>query len=84
MTVGINTIEQYESEIKIVRSAYAKADFITGVPKDDRFAEQSGNGNLLYVDDEILNRWRSCAGSNSLRDLSNGHVYTVIKKTLSK
>lgn len=80
MTVGINTIEQYESEIKIVRSAYAKADFITGVPKDDRFAEQSGNGNLLYVDDEILNRWRSCAGSNSLWDLSNGHGHTVMHK----
>ena len=82
--VEINARDIFESEINIARSAYAKADSVTGVPKDNWFAEQSKKGNLLYVDEEKLNRWRSCAGSNSLWDLSNGHVYTVIKKTLSK
>lgn len=80
LPVEINAIGPYESEIIIVRSAYAKADSVTGVPKDDWFAEQSKKGNLLYVDEEKLNRWRSCAGSNSLWDLSNGHRHTVMHK----
>ena len=78
--VEINARDIFESEINIARSAYAKADSVTGVPKDDWFAEQSKKGNLLYVDEEKLNRWRSCAGSNSLWDLSNGHRHTVMHK----
>ena len=35
LTVEINAIDPYESEINIVRSAHAKADSVTGVPKDD-------------------------------------------------
>lgn len=78
--VEINARDIFESEINIARSAYAKADSVTGVPKDDWFAEQSKKGNLLYVDEEKLNRWRSCAGSNSLWDLSNGRRHTVMHK----
>lgn len=84
LPVEINAIGPYESEINIVRSAYAKADSVTGVPKDDWFAEQSRKGNLLYVDGEKLNRWRSYAGSNSLWDLSNGHNTVMHKADLVK
>lgn len=78
--VEINARGVFESEVNIARSAYAKADSVTGAPKDDWFAEQSRKGNLLYVDEEKLNRWRSFAGSNSLWDLSNGHRHTVMHK----
>lgn len=78
--VEINARGVFESEVNIARSAYAKADSVTGAPKDDWFAEQSRKGNLLYVDEEKLNRWRSYAGSNSLWDLSNGHGHTVMRK----
>lgn len=78
--VEINARGVFESEVNTARSAYAKADSVTGAPKDDWFAERSRKGNLLYVDEEKLNRWRSFAGSNSLWDLSNGHKYTVMHK----
>ena len=78
--VEINARGVFESEVNIARSAYAKADSVTGAPKDDWFAEQSRKGNLLYVDEEKLNRWRACAGSNSLWDLSNCHRHTVMHK----
>lgn len=50
--VEINARGVFESEVNIARSAYAKADSVTGAPKDDWFAEQSGKGNLLYVDEK--------------------------------
>ena len=78
--VEINARGVFESEVNTARSAYAKADSVTGAPKDDWFAERSRKGNLLYVDEEKLNRWRSFAGSNSLWDLSNGHRHTVMHK----
>lgn len=74
LPVEINAIDPYESEINIVRSAYAKADSVTGVLKDDWFAEQSGKGNLLYVDKEKLNRWDTSSGPNSHSVLSNGSI----------
>ena len=79
--VEINARGVRDSEINIARSAYAKGDSITGMPKDEWFAEQSKKGNLLYVDEEKLNRWRSFAGSNSLWDLSNGHGRTVMHRS---
>lgn len=72
--VEINVRDIFESEINIARSAYAKADSVTGVPKDDWFAEQSRKGNLLYVDKEKLNRWNTSSGPNSHSVLSNGSI----------
>ena len=72
--VEINARDIFESEINIARSAYAKADSVTGVPKDDWFAEQSRKGNLLYVDKEKLNRWNTSSGPNSHSVLSNGSI----------
>ena len=72
--VEINARGVFESEVNIARSAYAKADSVTGVPKDDWFAEQSRKGNLLYVDKEKLNRWNTSSGPNSHLVLSNGSI----------
>ena len=72
--VEINARGVFESEVNIARSAYAKADSVTGVPKDDWFAEQSRKGNLLSVDKEKLNRWNTSSGPNSHSVLSNGSI----------
>ena len=72
--VEINARGVFESEVNIARSAYAKADSVTGVLKDDWFAEQSRKVNLLYVDKEKLNRWNTSSGPNSHSVLSNGSI----------
>lgn len=72
--VEINAWGVFEIEVNTARSAYAKADSVTGAPKDDWFAEQSRKVNLLYVDKEKLNRWNTSSGPNSHSVLSNGSI----------